>query len=87
MECEHNVIAIEDAGVEFDGVRAVVAVCHECGAASSATTDAGEARDDFDARHPTEDLDEPYDALLAQQELEDFAQDGEFENMPPGEEF
>ncbi len=33
---------------------------------------------------PYEPDDEPYDSLLAQQELEDHAQDGEFENMPPG---
>ena len=29
------------------------------------------------------DLDEEHDRMLAQQELEDFAQDGYFENMEP----
>jgi hypothetical protein len=30
-------------------------------------------------------FDEPFDSMLEQQELEDFAQDGYFENMEPME--
>jgi len=32
-----------------------------------------------------DDYEDDYDYILAQQEMEDFAQDGEFENMEPME--
>ena len=38
--------------------------------------------EDMEPDEPEDSWDEPHDHLLAQQELEDHAQDGEFENMP-----
>jgi hypothetical protein len=47
-------------------------------------TEEGVESIDFDVAADI-DLDEEHDAMLAQQELEDFAQDGYFENMEPME--
>jgi len=39
--------------------------------------------DDYSMDDTMDILDDPYDYMLEQQELEDFAQDGCFENMEP----
>jgi hypothetical protein len=47
--------------------------------------DDGWTDEDYEADYDYSDWEEPSDYLLAQQELEDFAQDGYFENMDASE--
>jgi len=55
--------------------------CEDCPNFEECINAVNELHDDYEDEYEEE---EALDRILEQQEMEDFAQDGDFDNMPPG---
>ena len=55
--CPHRNLSVEDAGFEAQGIRQVIAVCHNCGTAGMHTDTVHEAYEAFLSAYPETETD------------------------------